>query len=227
MGFEPTRPRGTLRPERSASAVPPLRPKSTRVPGSPGGRCWTRTSDLLRVKQALSPTELTARPRAPRAHPWRTQMVSPPPNSVNRAHPCITIIPDPDRESIPRGWAGSSPVGAIRESSFPSASSIPLTLPNARAIVVLFEHHPTRPRRNQIPRGSPRDPTRGLNVLAHPNGPRAGPRLKRTTPSPLLWLGYPSPIPRRWKTPRSSPFPSILGLPVAERRFSRPSSELV
>ena len=26
VGFEPTRPRGTLRPERSASAVPPLRP---------------------------------------------------------------------------------------------------------------------------------------------------------------------------------------------------------
>ena len=29
VGFEPTRPFGTLRPERSASAVPPLRPFSS------------------------------------------------------------------------------------------------------------------------------------------------------------------------------------------------------
>ena len=50
-------------------------------------------------------------------------------------------------------------------------------------------------RRNHNP-GKPTRPTRGLNASAHPNGPRAGPRLKRKSPSPhSIGSRAPSPCP--------------------------------
>ena len=57
-------------------------------------------------------------------------------------------------------------------------------------------------RRYRTTWGSPPRPTRGLNALAHPNGPRAGPRLKRKSPSPLPRApAIPYLTIRRWKTP--------------------------
>ena len=57
-------------------------------------------------------------------------------------------------------------------------------------------------RRNKNP-GKPTRPTRELNVLAHPNGPRAGPRLKRPAPSPHpIESRAPSLTPRRWMVHR-------------------------
>ena len=59
--------------------------------------------------------------------------------------------------------------------------------------------NPTTLRRNQKLGKSTR-PTRGLNAQAHPNGPRAGPRHKRRSPSPHpTGLVSPSLTPRRWK----------------------------
>ena len=64
--------------------------------------------------------------------------------------------------------------------------------------------NPITLRRNQK-LGKPTRPTRGLNASAHPNGPRAGPRHKRKSPSPHPHR-VPCPLPpslttRRWKTP--------------------------
>ena len=58
-GLEPTRPFRALHPECSASTIPPLRHVLGVYPTPPtlahlsGGRSRGRTSDLLRVKQAL------------------------------------------------------------------------------------------------------------------------------------------------------------------------------
>ena len=86
---------------------------------------------------------------------------------------------------------------------------------------------PTTLRRNQK-LGKPTWPARGLNALAHPNGPRAGPRLKQTTPSPLPRApAIPSLTIRRWKTPwtvlkslltEQPVLRSGTGQPVAEAR---------
>jgi len=46
----------------------------------------------------------------------------------------------------------------------------------------------THPKEEPNTPGSPRDPTRGLNAQAHPNGPRAGPRHKLEHP-PLAETG--------------------------------------
>ncbi len=67
--FELPRPRGALRPERSASA-------SSATSARHGGRYWARTSDLLRVKQALVPTELTAHTSALSVYRWRRERVN-------------------------------------------------------------------------------------------------------------------------------------------------------
>ena len=83
-------------------------------------------------------------------------------------------------------------------------------------------------RRKPTPREAHPAHQRGLNVQAHPNGPRAGPRLKQTPPSPLTGPRAPFPDPRRWKTPWTvivpmAPFGALVpwsgtGRPVAEDR---------
>ena len=47
-----------------------------------------------------------------------------------------------------------------------------------------FEHQPNYLKEEPKNPGKPPRPNRGLNVQAHPNGPRAGPRLKQKSPSP-------------------------------------------
>ena len=68
--------------------------------------------------------------------------------------------------------------------SLPKSDTNPLTLPEHPCY---YPHRSntnlTISRRNQK-LGKPTRPTRGLNASAHPNGPRAGPRHKRRSPSP-------------------------------------------
>ena len=65
-----------------------------------------------------------------------------------------------------------------------------------------FEHQPNYLKEEPKTQGRTPDPTRGLNAQAHPNGPRAGPRLKQTAPSPFPTGPVPfSLVVRRWKMP--------------------------
>ena len=70
--------------------IPPLRQVTENPIASwlAGGRYWTRTSDLLRVKQALVPTELTARHRA---NPFG-QSNGPADLETSRAKPRMTLM---------------------------------------------------------------------------------------------------------------------------------------
>ena len=85
------------------------------------------------------------------------------------------------------------------ESQFRQCAICPLTLPEHPYYSIHSSNtNPTISRRNQIPREAPETQPRGLNALAHPNGPAHGARGSSDRRHLLIPPGpvYPSLIPQ-------------------------------